>query len=119
VVFSPLAQGVLTGKYKPGEQPPSGTRATDPNQNMFMGDLLQDTVLEAVQRLGDVARDVGCSLPQLALAWVLRQPNVSSAIIGASRPQQVDENVKAAEVRLSEDVLQRIDEVLEGVVSYG
>jgi aryl-alcohol dehydrogenase-like predicted oxidoreductase len=119
VVFSPLAQGVLTGKYKPGQQLPSGTRATDPSQNMFMGDLLQDNVLEAVQRLGDVARDAGYSLPQLALAWVLRQPNVSSAIIGASRPEQVDENVKAAGMTLSEDVLQRIDEVLEGVVSYG
>jgi aryl-alcohol dehydrogenase-like predicted oxidoreductase len=86
---------------------------------MFMGDLLQDNVLEAVQRLGDVARDAGYSLPQLALAWVLRQPNVSSAIIGASRPEQVDENVKAAGMTLSDDVLQRIDEVLEGVVSYG
>jgi aryl-alcohol dehydrogenase-like predicted oxidoreductase len=119
VVFSPLAQGVLTGKYKPGEQPSSGTRASDPSVNMFMGDVMEDRVLEAVQNLGSVAQEVGCSLAQLALAWVLRQPNVSSAIIGASRPEQVDENVKAAEITLSDDVLTRIDEVLDGVVSYG
>lgn len=119
VVFSPLAQGVLTGKYRPGQQPAQGTRAADPDQNMFMDDLMRDSVLEAVQRLSAVADEAGYSLPQLALAWVLRRPGVSSAIIGASRPQQVEQNVTAAEIRLDDDVLRRIDEVLEGVVSYG
>jgi aryl-alcohol dehydrogenase-like predicted oxidoreductase len=117
VVFSPLAQGVLTGKYKPGEQPAQGTRAADPSQNMFMGDVMQDKTLEAVQRLKDVASEAGYSLPQLALAWVLRQPNVSSAIIGASRPEQVEENAKAADIQLDDVILRRIDEVLEGVVT--
>jgi aryl-alcohol dehydrogenase-like predicted oxidoreductase len=117
VVFSPLAQGVLTGKYRPGEPPPQGTRATDPSQNMFMGELLKDRTLEAVQRVNELAREAGHSLAQVALAWVLRQPNVSSAIIGASRPEQVEENAKAADITLDEDLLRRIDETLEGVVT--
>jgi aryl-alcohol dehydrogenase-like predicted oxidoreductase len=117
IVFSPLAQGVLTGKYKPGQQPPSDSRASNPEINAFMGgDLMSDQTLEAVQRLQDVARDGGYSLPELALAWVLRQPNVSSAIIGASRPEQVEQNVKAADITLTDDILERIDEVLDGVV---
>jgi aryl-alcohol dehydrogenase-like predicted oxidoreductase len=118
IVFSPLAQGVLTGKYRPGQQPAQGTRAADPESNMFIGSLLQDDILRAVQRLQDVAREGGYSLAQLALAWVLRQPNVSSAITGASRPEQVEENVRAAEIVLSEDLLRRIDAALGPVVRY-
>jgi len=119
IVFSPLAQGVLTGKYKPGEAPPSGSRASDSQANMFMDDLLRDEVLAKVQQLGDLAREAGYSLPHLALAWTLRQPNVSSAIIGASRPEQVRENAKAADIKLSDDVLRRVDEIVGDVVSYG
>jgi aryl-alcohol dehydrogenase-like predicted oxidoreductase len=79
-------------------------------------DLMSDRTLEAVQRLQDMAHDAGYSLPELALAWVLRQPNVSSAITGASRPEQVKQNVKAADITLTDDILDRIDEVLDGVV---
>jgi aryl-alcohol dehydrogenase-like predicted oxidoreductase len=119
VVFSPLAQGVLTGKYTPGQQPAEGTRAADPSSNMFMHDLMSEETLSAVQHLQELAQEGGYTLSQLALAWVLRQPNVSSAIIGASRPQQVLENVKASEIVLSADTLRRIDEILDGVVNYG
>ncbi|GAC1437986.1 MAG: aldo/keto reductase family protein [Chloroflexota bacterium] len=118
VVFSPLAQGVLTGKYRPGQQPEQGTRAADPEAQRFIGRFMNDRTLTAVQKLGDVAREAGHSLPELALAWVLRQPNVSSAIIGASRPHQVDQNVKAAAVTLGDDVLARIDATLGAAVSY-
>ncbi len=118
IVFSPLAQGVLTGKYKPGQQPQQGTRAADPESGQGMQWLMSDETLTRVQQLGAVAQELGCSLAQMALAWVLRQPNVSSAIIGASRPEQVTENVKAAEITLPEDVLRRIGEILDGVVSY-
>lgn len=118
VVFSPLAQGVLTGKYQPGQQPQQGTRAANSQLNMFMSDLMSDKTLTAVQNLQKLAQQGGYTLSQLALAWVLRQPNVSSAIIGASRPEQVEENVKASEITLSQDMLQGIDEILSDVVSY-
>jgi voltage-dependent potassium channel beta subunit len=118
VVFSPLAQGVLTGKYQPGQQPQQGTRAANSQLNMFMSDLMSDKTLTAVQNLQKLAQQGGYTLSQLALAWVLRQPNVSSAIIGASRPEQVEENVKASEITLSQDILQHIDEILNDVVSY-
>jgi aryl-alcohol dehydrogenase-like predicted oxidoreductase len=120
VVFSPLAQGVLTGKYKPGAPPPQGSRATDPNASAFMTNrgFMSDQRLAAVQRLQKVAEEGGYKLSQLALAWVLRQPNISSAIIGASRPEQISENVQAVDIQLSEELLQRIEAVLEGVVSY-
>jgi aryl-alcohol dehydrogenase-like predicted oxidoreductase len=118
VVFSPLAQGVLTGKYRPGQPPEQGTRAADPESNMFMYNLMKDETLAAVQRLQGVAAEAGYSLAQLALAWVLRQPNVSTAITGASRPQQVDENVRAADITLPDDLLQRIDDTLGSVVRY-
>jgi aryl-alcohol dehydrogenase-like predicted oxidoreductase len=116
VVFSPLAQGILTGKYQPGQQPASETRAANPDQNMFMRDMMRDEVLEAVQAVNGLAREAGYSLAQLALAWTLRQPNVSSAIIGATRVQQVEENVKAADITLEPDLLDRIDEILEPVL---
>jgi aryl-alcohol dehydrogenase-like predicted oxidoreductase len=119
VVFSPLAQGVLTGKYRPGEAPEEGTRAADPQSNVFMQQLMNEEVLSAVDELSSVASDAGLSMPQLALAWVLRQENVSSAIIGASRPEQVDDNAAASGVKLSEDMLSEIDRILDGVIQRG
>jgi voltage-dependent potassium channel beta subunit len=116
VVFSPLAQGVLTGKYKPGEQPPKDSRAADPKQNMFMvhGDLMSDANLEKVQRLVLIAEKLGCSMSQLALAWILRLPNISSVIIGASKPQQVEDNAGSVNVTLDGDILADIEEILTG-----
>lgn len=116
VVFSPLAQGVLSGKYKPGQAPPAGTRATEDKANMFMGELLRDQVLEAVQQLQPIAADYGLTQAQLALAWVLNRPGITSAIIGASRPEQIEENVVAAGVKLDEQTLQAIDEIVGAVV---
>ncbi|MBB5325615.1 voltage-dependent potassium channel beta subunit [Anoxybacillus tepidamans] len=112
IVFSPLAQGVLTGKYKRGEKLPVGSRATDPKSNMFMNELLKDEVLIKVEQLQKVANELGIKLSQLALAWVLRQPNVASALIGASKPEQVEENAKAIDVQLSSDVIAKIEEIL-------
>jgi aryl-alcohol dehydrogenase-like predicted oxidoreductase len=115
IVWSPLAQGVLTGKYRPGMPPPSDSRAADDRMNAFIGDLMSDSVLDAVQRLRPVADDAGLSMAQLALAWVLRQPGVASAIIGATRPQQVRDNAAAAGIRLDQPSLDAIDTILEGV----
>ncbi len=120
VVFSPLAQGVLTGKYKPGQQPQQGTRAANDQINGFMKgtSMMSDETLTAVQNLQELAHQNGSTLSQLALAWILRQSNVSSAIIGASHPDQVAENIKAGDMELSQDLLQQIDEVLGDVASY-
>jgi aryl-alcohol dehydrogenase-like predicted oxidoreductase len=96
IVWSPLAQGVLTGKYAPGAAPPEGTRATSERMGGFMDRLLQDRLLEAVQKLKPLASQAGLSLAQFALAWVLREPNVASAIVGASRPEQLAENAAAS-----------------------
>ncbi|WP_193609358.1 aldo/keto reductase family protein [Nocardioides lijunqiniae] len=116
VVWSPIAQGALTGKYKPGEQPPPGSRGTDEKGGSNMiSRWLKDDVLERVQRLQPIADEAGLSLAQLAVAWVLQNPNVSSAIIGASRPEQVTENVKAAGVTLDASTLSAIDEVVGDV----
>ncbi len=113
VVYSPLAQGLLTGKYKPGQPLPEGTRAADPNQNMFLGGgKLDDSTLIKVQKLAPIAESVGLTMSQLALAWCLRQKNVSSVIIGASKPSQVEDNAGAAGKTLSSDVLTAIDEAL-------
>jgi aryl-alcohol dehydrogenase-like predicted oxidoreductase len=112
IVWSPLAQGVLTGKYSPDAPPPAGSRATSREMNRFIGRLLNRRTLEAVQRLRPIADGAGLTMSQLALAWVLRRPEVSAAIIGASRPEQVHENARAAGVRLSEDTLAAIDEAL-------
>jgi aryl-alcohol dehydrogenase-like predicted oxidoreductase len=117
IVWSPLAQGVLTGKYKPGAPPPEGSRVTSDQMNFFM-DRYDDTLLERVQQLQPIADELGITLAQLALAWVLREPNVASAIVGASRPQQVEANAAASGIELSDDVLRRIDEVLGDSVSY-
>jgi voltage-dependent potassium channel beta subunit len=117
IVWSPIAQGVLTGKYKPGQQYPEGSRATDEKGGADMiSRWLKDDVLTRVQDLQPVADEAGLSLAQLAIAWVLQNSNVSAAIIGASRPEQVTENVKAAGVKLDDGLLKRIDEVLDGVI---
>jgi voltage-dependent potassium channel beta subunit len=116
IVWSPIAQGVLTGKYLPGQPPPSGSRATDETGSRFIARLLKDDVLQRVQQLKPIAHDVGLSMAQLAVAWVLQNANVSSAIIGASRPEQVRENVKAAGVKLDAAVMQRIDAALGEIV---
>ncbi|WP_409495795.1 aldo/keto reductase family protein [Amycolatopsis sp. cmx-11-12] len=116
IVWSPIAQGVLTGKYKPGQPLPAGSRATDEKGGANMvARFLNDDVLERVQRLQPIADKAGLSLAQLSVAWVLQNPNVASAIIGASRPEQVHENVKAAGVKLDADLLAAIDETLDGV----
>jgi aryl-alcohol dehydrogenase-like predicted oxidoreductase len=116
IVFSPIAQGALTGKYRPGQAPPDGSRATDAEGARFVSRFLVDDVLVRVQQLRPLADEAGLSLAQLAVAWVLQNRNVSSAIIGASRPEQVTENVLASGVELDAALLKRIDEVLGAVV---
>ncbi|GIP36183.1 aldo/keto reductase family protein [Paenibacillus sp. J2TS4] len=113
VVFSPLAQGVLTGKYKPGAPAPEGSRATDPKSNMFINRFMQEEQLRKVEKLKPIAERNGVSPAQLALAWILRLDNISSCIIGASRPEQVEENAKASGVKLSSEDLQEIEQILE------
>ena len=112
IVFSPLAQGVLSGKYRPGRPPPPGSRATSDAMNAFIGRWLTADVLGRVARLEPIARQRGLTLSQLALAWVLRRPEVASAIVGASRPEQIEENVRASGVTLEPDVLAKIGEAL-------
>ncbi|MBK4346086.1 aldo/keto reductase family protein [Lacisediminihabitans changchengi] len=116
IVWSPLAQGVLSGKYLPGAPLPKGSRATDKNggANMISA-WLRDDVLHAVQDLKPIAAEVGLDLPQLAVAWVLQNPNIAAAIIGASRPEQVTNNVKAVGVKLPEEVMQKIEAVMAPV----
>ena len=109
IVWSPLAQGILTGKYLPRAAPPADSRAASATMGVFIQRRLDDRVLEGVQRLRPIAAELGITLSQLALAWVLRRPEVSSAIIGASRPEQVTENAAASGVRLPPDVLARMD----------
>ncbi|WP_018654877.1 aldo/keto reductase family protein [Actinomadura flavalba] len=117
IVWSPIAQGVLTGKYRPGQPLPEGSRATDEKGGAdFIRRFLDDDVLTRVQELRPVAEELGLTMAQLAVAWVLQNPNVSSAIIGASRPEQVRDNVRAAGVTLDADVLARIDGVLGDTV---
>ena len=115
IVWSPLGQGVLTGKYPPGQPPPPDSRAASDQMSGFIGRLTAEPVLEAVQRLKPVADEAGLTLAQLALAWVLREPNVASAIVGASRPEQVHANASASGIELSDDTLAAIDEALGGV----
>jgi aryl-alcohol dehydrogenase-like predicted oxidoreductase len=117
VVWSPIAQGVLTGKYLPGEAPPAGSRATDDKGGADMiKRFMNDDVLTRVQNLKPVADELGLSPAQLAIAWVLQNDNVATAIIGASRPEQVQENVKAAGVQIPPELMDRIDEVLDDIV---
>ncbi|MCW2763202.1 MAG: aldo/keto reductase [Marmoricola sp.] len=119
VVWSPIAQGVLTGKYLPGQPPPEGSRATDEKGGgaTFIKGLTRDETLRRVQLLRPIADDLGLTMAQLAVAWVLQNDNVSSAIVGASRPEQVVDNVKASGVTLSPDVLAAIDEALGDAVA--
>ncbi|NHN34936.1 aldo/keto reductase family protein [Paenibacillus agricola] len=112
VVFSPLAQGILTGKYRAGQVIPADSRAANDSTNKFIASYLKDGVLYCVERLEKVAQGMGVQLPEMALAWVLRQPGVSSAIIGASRPSQIENNVKALEIELTPDLLREIEDIL-------
>jgi len=116
IVWSPLAQGVLTGKYLPGDAPPAGSRATDESGSRFMESLLTEEILAAVQRLRPLAEQAELTMAQLAVAWVLQNPNVSSAIVGASRPEQLHDTVKATGVKLDESLLAAIDDALAPVV---
>jgi len=112
IVWSPIAQGALTGKYLPGTAAPAGSRATDSRGSFFITDYLTDDILRRVQDLRPVADEAGLTLAQLAVAWTLQNPNVAAAIAGATRPEQVRENVKAAGVRLDHALLARIDDIL-------
>jgi aryl-alcohol dehydrogenase-like predicted oxidoreductase len=118
IVWSPLAQGILTGKYRPGEPPPEDSRASSPAMNYFMDDASEETLLERVQELLAVSRDLGITPAQLALAWVLREANVASAIVGASRPEQVEENAGASGIELDAGTLYRIEEILGDSVAW-
>ena len=121
IVWSPLGQGVLSGKYDPDRPPPSDSRAASAEMGGFIGRLMEPQVLRAVQRLKPIAEEAGLTLPQFALAWVLREPNVASAIIGASRPEQVRENAAASGVIVDTQLFQRaemiLDEALGGVTA--
>ncbi|MGW7824502.1 aldo/keto reductase family protein [Streptomyces puniciscabiei] len=112
MVWSPLAQGALTGKYLPGAPPPRGSRATDEQGSGYITNFLTDDVLRRVQALGPLADEAGLTPAQLAVAWTLQNPAVSAAVVGASRPEQIKENARAAGVRLDPDLLRRIDDVL-------
>jgi aryl-alcohol dehydrogenase-like predicted oxidoreductase len=116
VVWSPIAQGVLTGKYLPGAAPPAGSRATDQHGSGFISRLMTDDILSRVQQLTPVAEQAGLTMAQLAVAWVLQNPNVAAAIVGATRPEQVRENAKASGVRLDTAVLKQIDSILGDLV---
>ena len=117
IVWSPMAQGVLSGKYLPGQEPPAGSRATDDKGGRQMiSRWMRDDVLTAVQALRPIAQDLGLTMPQLAIAWVLRNPAVSSAIVGASRPEQLVDTVKASGVSLDDDVMAAVDVALGDVV---
>jgi voltage-dependent potassium channel beta subunit len=113
VVWSPLGQGVLTGKYKPGQQPPADSRARDERQNQFIKPVVQNQeLLTKVQKLIPIAEENRCSLAQLALAWVLRRPEVTSCIIGATKPKQVEENAEASGIQLSDETVRRVEEII-------
>ena len=117
IVWSPMAQGVLSGKYLPGQPPPAGSRATDElSGKNFIARWLNDDVLTRVQQLKPIAEKAGITMAQMSIAWTLQNKNVASAIVGASRPEQLDDNVKAAGVVLDADTLKAIDKVLDGVV---
>ena len=115
IVWSPLAQGVLSGKYLPGASPPADTRATSDSMGQMMQNWLARPILEAVQKLRPIAQEAGCSLPQFALAWVLREPNVASAIVGASRPEQLEENAAASALRVDPALFARAEALVAGL----
>jgi aryl-alcohol dehydrogenase-like predicted oxidoreductase len=117
IVWSPIAQGVLTGKYLPGQKAPAGSRATDKKGGANMiSKFMTDQVLTAAQKIIPIAKKVDLTPAQLAIAWVLQNPNVSSAIIGATKPSQIKENVKAAGIKLDKSIMDAIDLALVGVV---
>ncbi len=117
IVWSPMAQGVLTGKYLPGQPPPEGSRATDElSGKNFISRWLNDDVLTKVQQLKPIAQQAGITMAQMSIAWALKNKNVASAIVGATRPEQLDDNVKASGVVLDEDTLKAIDKVLAGTI---
>ena len=118
IVWSPIAQGVLTGKYLPGAAPPAGSRATDKASGgaQMISRWMRDDVLSRVQELHPLAAEAGLSMAALAVAWVLRNENVASAIVGATRPEQIVDNVAAADVRLDDELVERIDRILGDVV---
>jgi aryl-alcohol dehydrogenase-like predicted oxidoreductase len=116
IVWSPLAQGVLAGRYRPGEAPPSDSRAASESMGGFIGGLMTEPILQAVERLRDVAAQAELTMAQLALAWVLRQGNVASAIVGASRPEQVRANASASGIELDEQTLAAVDAALGDVI---
>jgi aryl-alcohol dehydrogenase-like predicted oxidoreductase len=122
LAFSPLAHGVLTGKYRPGEPVPPGSRAASEEMNLFMETAgrhyRSDYLLEAVARLKPIAADLGLTMAQMALAWVLRRPEIASAIIGASRPEQIADNVRAVGVKLPAEALELIDAAVASVVVW-
>ena len=118
IVWSPLGQGVLTGKYEPGAPPPAESRMSSERMGNFMDRFRDDTLLRRVQGLRPIAEELGITMAQLALAWVLREPNVASAIVGASRPEQVADNAAASGIELSKETLERIDAVLEDSVVF-
>lgn len=116
IVWSPMAQGVLTGKYLPGQPVPEGSRATDEKSGAnFIKRFLRDEVLEAVQKLKPIADEAGITVPQLSLAWVLHNPNVSAALVGASRPEQLEDTVKASDIRLEQATYDAVNDALRPV----
>jgi aryl-alcohol dehydrogenase-like predicted oxidoreductase len=116
IVWSPLGQGVLTGKYDPDQPPPAGTRATSEEMGGFIRRLMQPELLRAVQQLKPIAEEAGLTLPQFALAWILREPNVASAIIGASRPEQVIENAHASGLIVDTQLFLRAETIIDEAV---
>ena len=112
IVWSPLGQGVLTGKYKPGKAPPPGSRATNDRMNDYIGGMLREPLLVAVEKLKPLADEAGLSLPQFALAWILREPNIASAIIGASRPEQVIDNAAASGATVAPELFARAEAII-------
>ncbi|HTK99606.1 MAG TPA: aldo/keto reductase family protein [Pseudomonadales bacterium] len=115
IVFSPLAQGVLSGKYLPGAKVPEDSRAGSDSMGQFIGSFMRTPVLEAVQKLKPLAREAGCTLSQFALAWILREPNVASAIVGASRPEQLDENAAASAKQIDAALFRRAEAIVAGI----
>ena len=114
-MWSPIAQGVLSGKYLPGARSPNDTRASSDKMGGFIKSWLEPPVLEAVQKLKPLAQEAGCTLTQFALAWVLREPNVASAIVGASRPEQLEENAAASALKIDPALFHKAESIVAGV----